>query len=299
MARIIHAASGTSRHKNGGRMPALRSGRRQLLGKCLLAFLLGASLVNCDFFKPGGRSICSCVLPATPKVVVPAVTAPMAVVFLVDRTTAYAHVESDLPLLAIQSIEETIKRATWRAGDTVYGAWMTPQSPALGDDFLPVRTVTTVPQPRFAPQPVAPVEPASQVGCGTYCESDVKNYSAALDVWKQRAEAQVADWNKAQGLEVAGFVDAVTRTLTSIRSPRLDTTAPDVYGALYGASRVFDQHRVDNGPLELVVYSGLIEKSGPVAPLSLGGVQVLVEAYHRHGADYQRAGEQQWRAVFT
>src|SRR5438105_149265 len=264
----------------------------------LLAFVVFA-LVNCSLFGRSGNQVCTCELPTRPTVAIPAQPAPLTAAFLVDRTTSYAHVENDLPLLALHSIEAGISQVEWHPGDTVYGVWMTPQSPAIGEDFLPLRSVPRVAEPKLSDPEPAPTAPVGQVGCTDYCGIEVPRYTAALATWQQTAQAQIHQWQVDQDAAVAAFVAEATKVVSAVPSPRLDNSPPDIYGALFGVSRVFAQPKSEKGAMKLAIFSGLIEKAGPHPDITLSGVQVLVEAYHRHGAEYQRSGEVQWRAVLT
>jgi hypothetical protein len=263
------------------------------------ALALVATMTSCTLFTRSDNSICSCAIPSAPEITLPTTKPAMTAAFLVDHTTWYAHVETDLPLLAIRSIQNSIKLVSWGPGDTIRGAWMTPLSPALGEDFLPVQSVARIPVPEIQPPPTPPTPPQGQVGCSGFCGSDVPNYKSRLDAWQTSATTGISSWKVLQDAEVTRFVDGVVKTLASIGSPRLASALPDINGAFYGTARFFEQHRPDKGTLKLVVFSGLIEKPGNTTPFDLTGVQVLVEAYHRHGADYQLAGESQWRTALT
>jgi hypothetical protein len=221
----------------------------------------------------------------------------MVVVFLVDRTTWYAHVESDLPDLARKHIVSAIRSSVFKPGDTVYGAWMTPQSPTLGEDFVPLRTATLIPAPAPEALPPTPTPKVGQAACRTYCDVDVKNYADEIANYKQSEHDTRLNWEAQQGEAYQQFVAATSSEATSV-GIKLDAGYPNIRGALYGASRVFDAYRNEGARLKLVVFSGLIDQPSNNLQFRLEGVNVLVAAYHRHGALYQQQGIAEWTTFF-
>src|SRR5205814_1701140 len=214
---------------------------------------------------------CDCAIPAAPAApsTVPA-AAPQAVAFLIDRTAYYAHVESDLPDLARKLTEQALANGALRPGDVIYGAWMTPNSPALGDDFLPVRSVATVQRPVAIAQPTRPPDKRGQIGCGTYCKDTVGKYKTDLVTWQKDTDDATNTWRAKQDAAIQTFDEDAANVLAAARGP-IQNDYPDIRGALYGVSRFFDQH-AEMATRKLVIYSGLIERpTGTKADFKLAG----------------------------
>src|SRR6266850_913713 len=85
---------------------------------------------------------CGCAVPLAPDAITADAATPSQIVaFLIDRSVYYAHVENDLPDMALKLTAQAIANSGPKPGDVFYAAWITPKSPAKDDDFLNVTSV--------------------------------------------------------------------------------------------------------------------------------------------------------------
>lgn len=265
-----------------------------------LALPLVAALVvaGCGGLGSSGGAVCPA--PALEKITTPE-TAGAAVTygFLIDRAytgdakRSPSYPWPQLPTTALSTVAGALTKLDLRPGDSVFGTWISSNSNATREIFLPL---SQVPKSSAAEYPAAPVEPKAplnQLDCNDYT-TKVKAYNVAAKEWQGKVSdiAQRAAADDARA--VATFIE---RTQTSIQaiSPVQDPVGTDIYGGLAVAGGVFG---ANPGKHKLVLFSDMTDTVGnPVRP-DLGQSDVVIGLYHRDDPSDQGKGQRDWETTF-
>lgn len=265
-----------------------------------LALPLVAALVaaGCGGLGASGGTVCPA--PALEPVTTPeGAGAPVTYGFMIDRAytgdakRSPSYPWPQLPTTALNTVAGALVKLDLRPGDSVFGTWISSNSNALREIFLPL---SQVPKSSAAEYPAAPAEPKAplnQLDCNDY-RTKVVAYNAAAKEWQSKVNdiAQRAAAEDARA--VASFIER-TRAAVQAVSPVQDTVGTDIYGGLAVASGVFG---ANPGKHKLVLFSDMTDTVGnPVRP-DLGQSDIIVGLYRRDDPNDQGKGQRDWETTF-
>jgi hypothetical protein len=219
--------------------------------------------------------------------------------FLIDRAytgdakRSPSYPWPQLPMTALNTVAGALTSLDLRAGDSVFGTWISHNSNDTREIFLPL---TQVPKSAAAESPAAPTPPKAalnQLECNEYT-AKVRAYNAAASEWKTKME-DITQRAAAQDAQtVASFIE---RTQNAIRaaSPVQDPVGTDIFGGLAVAGGVFG---AAPGKHKLVLFSDMTDTVGnPVRP-DLAQSDIVVGLYHRDDPNDQGKGQRDWETTF-
>jgi hypothetical protein len=269
--------------------------RRRVLA---LVALLAAALSACGGASDANATMCPA--PALESVSVPgAAGGAVTYGFLIDRAytgdakRSASYPWPQLPKTALDTVAGALTQLDLRAGDSVFGTWISHNSNDTREIFLPLRQVprsTTEPYPT-APTP--PKAPLNKLECNEYA-ANVRTFNAAAKEWQAKVN-DIRQRNAAADAKAVG--DFITRTQDALRStaPVQDPVGTDIYGGLAVAGGVFASNP---GKHKLVLFSDMTDTIGnPVRP-DLAQSDVLVGLYHRDDPNDQGKGQRDWETTF-
>jgi hypothetical protein len=246
---------------------------------------------------PGGAV---CPAPALEQVATPTPAgAAVTYGFLIDRAytgdakRSPSYPWPQLPTTALSTVAGALTKLDLRAGDSVFGTWISSNSNATREIFLPLSQVPKASVTEYPAAPVEPKAPLNQLDCNDYT-TKVKAYNVAAKEWQVKVNeiAQRAAADDARA--VATFIERTQASIEAV-SPVQDPVGTDIYGGLAVAGGVFG---ANPGKHKLVLFSDMTDTVGnPVRP-DLGQSDIVIGLYHRDDPSDQGKGQRDWETTF-
>ena len=179
-----------------------------------LALPLVAALVAgaCGGLGSSGGIVCPGA-PALERVTLPNGTgASVTYGFLIDRAytgdakRSPSYPWPQLPMTALNTVAGALTSLDLRAGDSVFGTWISHNSNDMREIFLPLSQVPKSAAAEYPAAPTLPKAPLNQLECNDYT-AKVRTYNAAAKDWQVKVNeiAQAAAAQDAQ--TVATFIE--------------------------------------------------------------------------------------------
>jgi hypothetical protein len=254
--------------------------------------------VGCGGLGSSGGAVCPA--PALEQLTIPKPAgAAVTYGFLIDRAytgdakRSPSYPWPQLPTTALSTVAGALTKLDLRPGDSVFGTWISSNSNATREIFLPLAQVPKASVTEYPAAPVEPKAPLNQLDCNDYT-TKVKAYNVAAKEWQVKVNdiAQRAAADDARA--VTTFIE---RTQASIKAvaPVQDPVGTDIYGGLAVAGGVFG---ANPGKHKLVLFSDMTDTVGnPVRP-DLGQSDIVIGLYHRDDPSDQGKGQRDWENTF-
>jgi hypothetical protein len=219
--------------------------------------------------------------------------------FLIDRAytgdakRSPSYPWPQLPMTALNTVAGALTNLDLRAGDSVFGTWISHNSNDTREIFLPLTQVPKSAAAEFPAAPTPPKAPLNQLECNEYT-AKVRAYNTAANEWKTKMEDITTRAAAQDAQTVASFIE---RTQGAIRaaSPVQDPVGTDIFGGLAVAGGVFG---TTPGKHKLVLFSDMTDTVGnPVRP-DLAQSDIVVGLYHRDDPNDQGKGQRDWETTF-
>jgi hypothetical protein len=219
--------------------------------------------------------------------------------FLIDRAytgdakRSPSYPWPQLPTTALSTVAGALTKLDLRPGDSVFGTWISSNSNATREIFLPLTQVPKASVTEYPAAPAKPKAPLNQLDCNDYT-TKVKAYNVAAKEWQVKVNdiAQRAAADDARA--VATFIERTQASIQSV-SPVQDPVGTDIYGGLAVAGGVFG---ANPGKHKLVLFSDMTDTVGnPVRP-DLGQSDIVIGLYHRDDPSDQGKGQRDWETTF-